>query len=333
MISKKKTRLLVIIILSFILVALVANKSKADSSVVYYAGTGHYYQRIDTTKSWESASSYCSALGGYLATVSSYNENQFIYSQLQLTGKSVWLGGTDQSIEGIWKWVNDEPWSYTYWANGEPNNQNNEDCLMYYYNSNAQWNDNPCGYNYVFICEWNQEPKNPCTQESDVIFLALSESKAMIYWEESCLDNSASIYYQRSVEGLKTWSTAKRLISFSDGKNSVIEWEGPLVGGSTIVTAAALQRVAGEAKIYIQTSNDLGATWSGIKLIKKFAGSFFDCPALELQYESKLGLFILTTLIKESNGIYAYVISSSDGINWNLSPKLGRANFPKTCSE
>jgi hypothetical protein len=72
------------------------------------------------------------------------------------SGGFYWLGGTCGSncaaAAGIWVWESGEPWSYTYWAGGEPNFSNhNEGCLYMY--PDGSWNDINCFYAYSYICQ------------------------------------------------------------------------------------------------------------------------------------------------------------------------------------
>ena len=139
---------------------------------------GHWYERFDTTMTWHEAKAFCDAKGGYLATVTSQTENDFVYGNLAALGTPQWswLGATDELAEGTWKWVTPEPFSYTNWAGGEPNNCNTENHLMYFTLPDGRagtWNDlntgnsgsgvpGGCGcggcinewYPMSTICEW-----------------------------------------------------------------------------------------------------------------------------------------------------------------------------------
>lgn len=44
---------------------------------------------------------------------------------------------------------------FSYWNDGEPNNQGNEDCAAAYPRSNPfkSWNDAPCQYDLKWICQ------------------------------------------------------------------------------------------------------------------------------------------------------------------------------------
>jgi len=138
----------------------------ADSNIIYNSANGHFYQRIDTEMTWLDAKDYCESLGGYLVTLTSLEEDSFVYNELVVnSNKYIWLGGTDEKIEGIWEWITGENWNFTNWKSNEPNNKCNEDYLHIYNDRSSQWNDQindgTCAnypYLYYFICEWNQSP-------------------------------------------------------------------------------------------------------------------------------------------------------------------------------
>ena len=60
-----------------------------------------------------------------MATITSEKENTFVTTQLGNT-LGAWLGGEQPAgssePDGGWKWITSEPWVYTNWAAGEPNN-------------------------------------------------------------------------------------------------------------------------------------------------------------------------------------------------------------------
>ena len=88
-------------------------------------GNGHWYELIDdqAITSWTQAKTFAEARGGYLATVLSVAESQFIWTRLA-SNPAGWktlfnssgpaLGGYEDATG--WKWVTGEPWSYTNWG-------------------------------------------------------------------------------------------------------------------------------------------------------------------------------------------------------------------------
>jgi hypothetical protein len=74
-------------------------------------------------------------MGGHLVTITSSGEQSFLYG----LWPSGWIGLTDEVVEGTWRWVTGETYSYTNWNSGEPNNSGNEDYVQFV--SNGRWND------------------------------------------------------------------------------------------------------------------------------------------------------------------------------------------------
>lgn len=131
----------------------------ADFAQVYAGGNynGHYYALYMGATNWDYAKYCCQSLGGHLATITSVEEQSFIES-LNTDNISMWIGGYRDN-QYNWYWVTGEPWSFTHWADGEPNNSeavvSNENCVAIW---PAFWNDLNSNNIYEtdgFICEWD----------------------------------------------------------------------------------------------------------------------------------------------------------------------------------
>ncbi len=158
----------------------------ADSAKVVNPANGHSYQRFDTIKTWSNAKAACSSLGGYLATINSADENTWVANLAPV----VWIGGTDEVQEGMWKWINGETWSYTNWNAGEPNNSGNEDYLTLVY---GRWNDLPNAWQLAYVCEWDNLQYLTVATIPDVT----GDSKT----DNALLAKSTSNYYLRTTNG------------------------------------------------------------------------------------------------------------------------------------
>jgi GH25 family lysozyme M1 (1,4-beta-N-acetylmuramidase)/uncharacterized protein YraI len=119
---------------------------------------GHEYQLISDAKTWTEAKDACEAMGGYLVTLNSKEENDFINN---LVGTNrIWIGFSDELNEGTWQWVTGEPISFTNWRSGEPNDYGSgEDYAEMY--TDGTWNDIgppqfPSTTRY-YVCEWEKE--------------------------------------------------------------------------------------------------------------------------------------------------------------------------------
>lgn len=125
-------------------------------------GNGHWYEIVGTPGGidWNTAFVNAHGAGGHLATITSSSENDFCFGLVD--APQYWqadssnanlgpcIGGyqTPGSAEpaGGWNWVTGEPWSYTAWAAGQPDNAGSgENTLHFYHNPAparaANWND------------------------------------------------------------------------------------------------------------------------------------------------------------------------------------------------
>ena len=98
---------------------------------------GHSYYRSTGSMTWTDARQACSNMGGHLVTSTSLAENNFLFN-LWPNG---WIGLTDEVVEGQWRWVTGESFSWANWNGGEPNNSNNEDYIQFV--GGGKWNDLP----------------------------------------------------------------------------------------------------------------------------------------------------------------------------------------------
>lgn len=242
---------------------------------------GHYYYIYDfaglspdESNTWENAFGYCEGVNGYLATVTSQEENDFLFSYMKQEGySSAYFGFSDSTNEGTWTWCNGEQSSYTNWHSNEPNGENsNEDYALFYYKySDGTWNDGDFGNRTAnsgtaFICEWGEyeitpqieitEPVRTTSDERDIVLvLDVSGSmsgtpmeetkKASVNFVDTILDEDASI-------GIVTYdNSASRLSDFSVNQDALIStvssiWDG---GGTNIEAGLA------EAHSMLSTSN------------------------------------------------------------------------------
>ena len=74
------------------------------------------------------------------------------------------IGGSDANHEGLWKWDDGEPFTFTDWAPNEPNGNTEENCLKveYYAEDDIHvWDDIGCNESMdsdggYYICEMPQ---------------------------------------------------------------------------------------------------------------------------------------------------------------------------------
>lgn len=137
-------------------------RQTGDFAIAYDARTGHYYGRVTGDfRSWDAARAAAEDLAiggrrGHLATITSAVEQAFIRDQLGYG--YLWIGGYQDTSApdyaepmGGWRWVTDEPMTFTNWAAGEPNDEGGREQYLST-NPDGTWNDN--------VADWSYFPSN-----------------------------------------------------------------------------------------------------------------------------------------------------------------------------
>ena len=140
----------------------------------FYNGVnGHFYKPISTGNTYtgaRAASLLTTFKGqtGYLSTITSADEDAFIYANIPQS--NIWFALTDEITEGIWiidagpekgtiiKTQNGQTagnvvGQYNNWAGGEPNNSGNEDYPVTKWGG-PQWNDLPNNFSCAYVIEY-----------------------------------------------------------------------------------------------------------------------------------------------------------------------------------
>jgi gliding motility-associated-like protein len=199
----------------------------------YLPSNGHYYEYVsDLGITWSNARTAAAGrtyygLQGYLATITAADEAQLSGEQAAGAG---WIGGSDEEIEGMWKWmtgpengmifwnggINGSTPSYANWNNGEPNNLGNEN----YAHVTApgvgipgSWNDlsntgdssgnyQPKGY----IVEYGGMPGDPVLQISTSTTITIPSIISSVA-QSRCGDGSVTLTASASAGNIKWYAT------------------------------------------------------------------------------------------------------------------------------
>jgi hypothetical protein len=124
-------------------------------------GNGHAYESVGQATTWEAAKIAANGMtflgmSGHLATITSQAENDFIvanFSNPQFLGGYQLDGATEPA--GGWAWVTGEPWSYTNWAPGEPNNLSGIEKYLEYFAGGPRWNDISGAETRTYVVEYD----------------------------------------------------------------------------------------------------------------------------------------------------------------------------------
>lgn len=139
----------------------------------YLPSNGHFYRPISTTATYTNAKSTAASTtfkgqAGYLVTITSSDEDLFIYNNVPQT--QIWFALSDAAQEGYWRidagpengtliktqngqFAGNIAGQYNNWASGEPNNAGGEHYAVTKWNG-SQWNDLPNSFNCAYVIEY-----------------------------------------------------------------------------------------------------------------------------------------------------------------------------------
>lgn len=99
--------------------------------------TNHCYRTVmSPVLAWAEARAHCASIppGFDLAVIATVPERDFVAPQVAMFASRLWLGATDAVREGVFVWINGEPFIYrddvNPWQPGEPSDSGDgEDCI------------------------------------------------------------------------------------------------------------------------------------------------------------------------------------------------------------
>uniref|UniRef100_A0A674NFD6 C-type lectin domain-containing protein n=1 Tax=Takifugu rubripes TaxID=31033 RepID=A0A674NFD6_TAKRU len=118
----------------------------AGKGWVYFSGS--LYQVSSTKKTWDQSRSDCRQKGADLLIINSEEEQAFA-NRFQ---KYMWIGLTDVTNEGSWKWVDGTAMSTRLLS--LIRGLTLENCVdIKNFNAEKSWNDESCSLSLLWICE------------------------------------------------------------------------------------------------------------------------------------------------------------------------------------
>lgn len=147
----------------------------------HYYALSAYYAPGTQFASWEGSRVSAETLEfmgmrGYLATITSESENEFITQSVNGDGGRFWFGASDRDVEGEWRWMagpeagelfwlggpDGVAFGYSNWNADEPNDLFGEDFAQLGWHPDA-WNDfldtPPGGLSQGYVVEFSPVPE------------------------------------------------------------------------------------------------------------------------------------------------------------------------------
>jgi len=235
----------------------------------YYLGEydqhHYYYYTITHNYTWDQAKTLAESMGGYLWSVNSAAEHAAV-AQMYQSQSTVCCETFNGAYKegGVWKWHSGEPFTYTNWANGQPDNPNGDTRIRVQWGwSDAngvpgQWEDYGSGWDtQKFIIEF---PAN---------------RRSLLASETFC--DSVQIWTDQNFDGF-TWSTGESdsIITVSASTASAITLTGTVnkSDGTTCSLTSDGTSITINATPAVSITNNTGTIdYDGTNAISLTAGS------------------------------------------------------------
>lgn len=138
-----------------------------------------YYRANNESPSYNQASLAATSVGGYLLSVNTPAELNWLNSGNNWQ-EGDYIGGSDKNIEGNWQWDSGEPWTVNNWIPGAPvNGNNNDDFIQLLDNGqwiNSEW-DQTTGERYLIEVPFSIDMEN---LEAGEYMLTVADSQGNI---------------------------------------------------------------------------------------------------------------------------------------------------------
>jgi len=246
------------------------------SNLDYYPETGHFYKFFSdpgifwTASLAEAANQNLFGLNGYLATITTTGENQFILDRVSGTA---WIGASDAANEGVWRWVTGPEAAldngagrllsdgFMNWDVGEPNNAGPEHYahMMDWSTPPGKWNDLPDqggGGQYAptgYIVEYGGQSGDPDVFSSITGTTTLDLLQAVELSGSICVcPNLSGVSYTATdlPDHIYQWTVTGGAIASGQGTASILVDWGP-------TNANALVSVKASSSIICEIVTDL----------------------------------------------------------------------------
>ena len=211
---------------------------------------GHYYEVVQGYATWhealeKAASRSYQGMQGYLATITSSGEHNFVGLQLLAENtNAAWLGASDAKEDGVWEWVTGPEagtqfWQgsstgsavgnrYSNWEDGRPS-AGDDDCA-YIHTGRAflgEWANGPCDGRSNYVVEYN--PQADLTVSAGVM-PATTETGGTVTISAAVLNQGNA---ESSATTMRFYVSENRTIDRDDSPIGAVRDIGPLAAGSS----------------------------------------------------------------------------------------------------
>ena len=108
---------------------------------------------VSTSINWLDAQSSCAIWGGYLTSITTVRENNYLNTIITSSVGNCWIGLNDREVEGNYTWIDGTTVSYANWTSTS-SDDTNSDCVQINNTGNGMWESVSCDMTLdAFLCK------------------------------------------------------------------------------------------------------------------------------------------------------------------------------------
>jgi len=184
---------------------------------------GHQYYCSEGQATWQKAKEVCENRGGYLAIINDADENAYLASQLVTS--AAFIGLSDRTSEGNFKWVDGSGVTYANWYENQPNNYQGYQDYVELLNS-GEWNDQYNNKALEYILEipcYNITQTEGPTDISEVT----GDPTTVTFEVEDMCGNVATCSYSISKETSTSFTCSEDITVQTNNDHAHVSYDAP----------------------------------------------------------------------------------------------------------
>ncbi|KAK3579306.1 hypothetical protein CHS0354_033390 [Potamilus streckersoni] len=163
----------------------ICENSRAARKYIQDNATGLWFNLVDAQVTWAKALNICMSDGGILMIIETAEKQKFIDAQIKMmnmtfTARGLWIGLNKLHHEKKRTWINGQNFTYSNWAEGEPNNTPYDKTCAEMYTFTMKWNDEVCTSLRGYICE-KIPPVTPDSSQRLDFVIGIAVGSALVF--------------------------------------------------------------------------------------------------------------------------------------------------------
>ena len=221
------------------------------------------YKLYTERKTWSDAEATCQEEGGQLASVLSAEEQDEVRAAMG-GRKYIWIGATDTTEEGVWRWTDGSLWGYDNWDSGLGNRGDSKNCAFIVNSDIFVWVDYSCTVAQAFLCQsprarvltgkaavtFKYMAQNLTFPSINVLYRYTANQQLLDSWQEKRMTGFRLSWFLKDINGSRLTGTQNLTEDWKPEAQSPGYQEQQLVSMVQLATQARTENVVLEEVIH-----------------------------------------------------------------------------------